>query len=138
MSVIEELIRIEDNGTLSFGNYLLENKKKVLDFEDEGDLYKVKTFYEITRLEKNGKLLMETVPGATVHELSMDDKKVTFLIEAAEDLQITMELEAGKTYMLTVGDEQIGDIKANLAGKISFGLELAADSPVKVRIEKAE
>ena len=54
MSVIQELIRQESNGTISFGNYLLDSKKKVLDFEVEGDLYKVKTFKEITKLEKNG------------------------------------------------------------------------------------
>ena len=51
MAVIEELIRLEDNGTISFGNYLMDTKKKVLDFEVENDLYKVKTFKEITKLE---------------------------------------------------------------------------------------
>ena len=33
MAVIEELIRQEDNGTISFGNHLMDEKKKVLDFE---------------------------------------------------------------------------------------------------------
>ena len=63
MAVIEELIRQEDNGTISFGNHLMDEKKKVLDFEVSGDLYKIKTFKEITKLEKNGKMLLETVPG---------------------------------------------------------------------------
>ena len=54
MSVVEQLIRREDNGSLSFGNYLLQTKTKKSDFEYEGDLYKVKTFQEITKLEKNG------------------------------------------------------------------------------------
>ena len=53
MSVVEQLIRREDNGSLSFGNYLLQTKTKKSDFEYEGDLYKVKTFQEITKLEKN-------------------------------------------------------------------------------------
>ena len=65
MAVIEELIRKEDDGSISFGNYLMDEKKKVLDFEVQGDLYKVKTFKEITKLEKNGKMLLEAVPGAT-------------------------------------------------------------------------
>ena len=43
MAVIEELIRKEDDGSISFGNYLMDEKKKVLDFEVQGDLYKVKT-----------------------------------------------------------------------------------------------
>ena len=71
MSVIEELIRLGNNGTISFGNYLLDSKKKVLDFEVKGDLYKVKTFREITKLEKNGKMILETVPGATIHNFNM-------------------------------------------------------------------
>ena len=58
MAVIEELIRKEDDGSISFGNYLMDEKKKVLDFEVQGDLYKVKTFKEITKLEKNGKMLL--------------------------------------------------------------------------------
>ena len=31
MAVIEELIRLEDNGSISFGNYLMDEKKKVLE-----------------------------------------------------------------------------------------------------------
>ena len=55
MSVISELIRSEADGTLSFGNYELESKSKKQDFEHQGDLYKVKTFKEITKLERNGR-----------------------------------------------------------------------------------
>ena len=62
MAVIEELIRLEDNGSISFGNYLMDEKKKVLDFEVCGNLYKVKTYKDITKLEKNGKMLFESVP----------------------------------------------------------------------------
>lgn len=75
MAVIEELIRQEDNGTISFGNHLMDEKKKVLDFEVSGDLYKIKTFKEITKLEKNGKMLLETVPGATVHNFTVNEKR---------------------------------------------------------------
>ena len=49
MPVIEELIRTEQDGTISFGNYKLSTKSKLQDFEHDGDLYKVKTFYEITK-----------------------------------------------------------------------------------------
>ena len=54
MPVVSELIRIEDDGTISFGNYELATKSKLQDFEYKGDLYKVKTFHEITKLERNG------------------------------------------------------------------------------------
>ena len=51
MAVIKELIRKENNGSISFGNYELPQKTKLADFEVNGDLYKVKTFKEITKLD---------------------------------------------------------------------------------------
>lgn len=135
MAVIQELIRLEDNGTISFGNYAMDEKKKVLDFDVDGDLYKVKTYNEITRLEKNGKLLYESVPGSTVHNFAMDDKTITFVIEAPEDTQITMELEPEKEYKILVDDMLVGRIRANLAGKVSFSVEISRDTHA-IKIEK--
>ena len=63
MAVIEELIKEDADGTLSFGNYLLDTKTKLSDFEYQGDIYKVKTFKEITKLEKNGLFVYESVLG---------------------------------------------------------------------------
>ena len=42
MSGIKELIRTEENGTISFGNYELPSKSKLSDYEHDGDMYKVK------------------------------------------------------------------------------------------------
>ena len=53
MAGIQELIRTEEDNTLSFGNYDLPTKGKVSDYVFDGDVYKVKTFHDITRLEKN-------------------------------------------------------------------------------------
>ena len=135
MAVIEELIRQEDNGTISFGNHLMDEKKKVLDFEVNGDLYKVKTFCEITKLEKNGKMLLETVPGATVHNLEVNEKGAHFTVEGAEDVQITMELEPETEYKILIDDVNVGKMKSNLAGKVNFSVELAKNAP-SVAIEK--
>ena len=49
-----ELIYVQDNGKLAFGDYTLAAKAKADGFEFGGDLYKVKTFQEITKLERNG------------------------------------------------------------------------------------
>ena len=49
MAVIEELIREEETGALSFGNYELATKTKKDGFEYCGDSYKIKTFREITK-----------------------------------------------------------------------------------------
>ena len=135
MGVIEELIRLENDNTLSFGNYLMDTKKKILDFEVDGDLYKVKTFREITKLEKNGKLLLESVPGATLHNFSLTEKKVKFLVESNEDVQILMELEAEREYKFIVDDVNIGKVKSNISGKINFSIEIKGQ-PVKVELEK--
>ena len=44
MAVVKELIRTEENGGISFGNYELPAKSKVSDCPYQGDVYKVKTF----------------------------------------------------------------------------------------------
>ena len=135
MAVIEELIRLEDDGSISFGNYLMDEKKKVLDFEVCGNLYKVKTYKDITKLEKNGKMLLEAVPEEKVHNFIMDAKTVAFEAESSDDVQITMELEPEKEYKLTVDDVIVGKINSNIGGKINFSLELSNKS-ASVKIEK--
>jgi hypothetical protein len=67
MSVVKELLRTEEDDTLSFGNYELDQKSKLADYEYKGDLYKVKTFKEITKLERNGTFVYESVPGTAVN-----------------------------------------------------------------------
>lgn len=128
MAVIEELIRLEDNGSISFGNYLMDTKKKVLDFEVKGDLYKVKTFKEITKLEKNGKMLLEAVPGATVHGFQLTEKGVSFGLESQEDLQVTLELEPEVEYRILIDDVTVDKIKTNLSGKVNFSAEVKKDA----------
>ena len=51
MATVKELLRAENDGTLSFGDYTLASKTKKDGFEFKGDLYKVKTFAEITKME---------------------------------------------------------------------------------------
>ncbi|MCI8703495.1 MAG: endosialidase [Anaerotignum sp.] len=135
MAVIQELIRQEENGRISFGNYLMDEKKKVLDFEANGDLYKVKTFREITKLEKNGKMLLEAVPGATIHNFGMDEKGAKFSVESEEDIQITLELEPETEYKILIDDVNVGKMKTNMAGKVNFSVERQNKMP-EIVIEK--
>ncbi len=135
MAVIQELIRQEENGRISFGNYLMDEKKKVLDFEANGDLYKVKTFREITKLEKNGKMLLEYVPGATIHNFGMDEKGAKFSVESEEDIQITLELEPETEYKILIDDVNVGKMKTNMAGKVNFSVERQNKMP-EIVIEK--
>ena len=61
MAVVEELLRNEADGTVSFGNHKLASKAKLEDFKSAGDLLKVKTYNEITKLEKNEMFVYESV-----------------------------------------------------------------------------
>ncbi|HBZ02704.1 MAG TPA: endosialidase [Lachnospiraceae bacterium] len=136
MAVIDELIREEENGSLSFGNYELTSKTKKDGFEYNGDSYKIKTFNEITKLERNGMFVYESVPGTVVHEFRADDKKVTFTVEGEADAQITLELEAEAEYKVHVDDVYVGQMKTNLGGKLSLSVELEDKDLINVVIEK--
>ena len=92
MSVVAELLRGESDGTISFGDYTREQKGKLENFEHGGDLYKVKTFYEITKLERNGLFVYESVPGSAVSHLLEKENGVSFQVESNQDIQITLEL----------------------------------------------
>ena len=79
MAVIDELIREEETGALSFGNFALATKTKKDGFQYQGDSYKIKTFREITKLERNGMFVYESVPGTVVHDFRATDKAVNFV-----------------------------------------------------------
>ena len=137
MPVVEELIRKEADGTLSFGNHLLETTTKLSDFEYEGDLYKVKTFKEITKLEKNGMFVYESVEGTSVTGFKMTEDSVVMNVEGAEDTQITLELAPDTEYMVTIDDEEIGSIKTKFNGKIVLSVELDNGQARCIKIVKA-
>ena len=135
MTIIEGLIRTESDGSLSFGNYSLPKKSKVSDFEHNGDLYKVKTHKEVTKLERNDMFVYESVPGTTVTNFK-DDNEVNFVVEGFEDAQVTLELEAEQEYKITINDNDIGTMKTNLGGKLTVSVELDEQTSAKVKIEK--
>ena len=136
MAVVEELLRTEENGEISFGNYKLDAKAKVEDYEHGGDLYKVKTYKELTKLEKNGMFAYESQPGTSVIDFQETEDGVTFQVEAAEDAQITVGLKEDTEYNVTVGDASIGTMKTNLSGKLSISVELESAGEIAVKIVK--
>ncbi|MBP3887805.1 MAG: endosialidase [Cellulosilyticum sp.] len=123
MAVVKEIIRVEENGTLSFGNYQLPEKTKVLDFEVEGRLYKAKTFYEVTKLKRDGALVYESLPGTAVHNFKVTDFGVSFEVEGEGSSQITLELEPETEYKLVVHDITIGTVKSTVSGKVNFSVQ---------------
>jgi len=136
MAVVEELIRSEKNGKISFGNYKLEKKGKVEDFEHAGDLFKVKTCKEITRLEKNGLFLYESVPGTGVSDFAETEDGVEFVAEGETDAQITLGLSENASYEVVVGDTSVGTMKTGLSGKLSISVEFGVLGEIPVQIKR--
>lgn len=134
MAVVEELLRSEESGAISFGNHKLDQKAKVEDFRHEGDLLKVKTYSAITKLEKNGMFLYESVPGTSVLDFVEKENGVEFTVEGDEDTQITIGLTDGKAYEVFVDGESRGAIKTGFGGKLSVGVELETAGEVSVKI----
>ena len=136
MAAVKELLRAEADGALGFGDYTLSSKTKLDGFEFQGDVYKVKTFSEITKLEKNGMFVYESVPGTAVTDLNVFDDGMTFKVEGPEDAQITVELEAEAQYEVYLDGASTGKMETNLGGKLSFSVELGNGSAVDVKIVK--
>lgn len=126
MAVITEIIRLNEDGTLSFGNYDLKEKTKVNDFEVNGRFYKAKSFYEVTKLKKDGALVYESLPGTTVHHFAMTDDGVSFEVEGNKVVQITLEIQPNVSYKLMIDDVLIDHVKTNLSGKVIFSVETTA------------
>ena len=136
MSVVNELINAQGE-SLEFGNYELGAKTKKDGFEFQGDIYKIKTFNEITKLEKNGMFVYESVPGTAVHGFKADENDVTFVVEGPENASITLELEPETEYKVHVDDVYVGKNKTNLGGKMSISVDLEEGRPVKVDVKRA-
>lgn len=136
MAAVKELLKVEEDGALSFGDYTLAAKTKLDGFEYQGDQYKVKTFSEITKLERNGMFVYESVPGTAVEHFKVSDTEVTFEVSGKCDAQFTVELEADSEYSVSLGGKDAGTMKTNLSGKLSVSAELNEDDRVEVKIVK--
>lgn len=136
MAAVTELLRSESNGGISFGNHELTAKAKLEDYRHEGDTYKVKTYKEITRLEKNGLFLYESVPGTSVNGFKTEKNNICFSVEGAQDAQITIGVDENSEYEVLVAGESAGNMKTNLSGKLSVSVELEGAGAVEVKIIK--
>ena len=136
MPVVSELILSESDKTLSFGDYTLDTKSKLDNFDFQGDLYKVKTFKEVTKLERNGMFVYESIPGTAVEHFAATETEVEFKVEGDNDAQITLELEPETEYDIFVNGNDSGSMKTNLGGKLSLSVELDPQAEVSVKVVK--
>ena len=131
-----DLIRVAADGSIGFGDYTLAEKSKLSDFPHMGDLYKVKTFAEITKLERNGSFVYESVPGTKVEGFKEEEGKVSFTVEGKDNTQITLDLEEEKEYRVLVDDVNLGKMGTNIGGKLVISVDLTAGAPQNVVIER--
>lgn len=136
MAVVEELLRAESKGAISFGNHKLEQKAKLEDFEYGGDLLKVKTYKTMTKLEKNGMFVYESVPGTSVTDFTETENGISFNVEGAGDAQITVGLQDDTEYEVLINDKSIGKMNTNLGGKLNLSVELSDKEEVNVKVVK--
>ncbi len=131
-----ELIRVAADGSIGFGDYTLAEKSKLSDFPHMGDLYKVKTFAEITKLERNGSFVYESVPGTKVEGFREEERRVSFTVEGNANTQITLDLEEEKEYRVFVDDTNLGKMSTNVGGKLVISIDLTGGRPQEVVIER--
>ena len=111
-------------------------KAKLDNFEKDGDIYKVKTFKEITKLERNGLFVYESVPGTAVMNFEENADTVTFTVEGPEDAQITLGLEEETEYEIDIAGAVAGTMKTNLGGKLSLSVELEGVDSVDIKVSR--
>ncbi len=136
MITVKEILKAEPDGSLSFGDYTLDTKTKIEDYEYQGNLYKVKTFYEITKLERDGMFVYESEPGTAVLDFRFSPQEVSFEAAGKEDAEITLELEADTEYQVYLDDQDIGTMRTNMSGKLTVSVQLDPDQTVSVRVIK--
>jgi len=130
------ILRSMEDGTLEFGDHTSTHKGKLDNYEFEGDIYKVKSFHDVTKLEKNGLFVYESVPGSTVTGYHATATEVNFQVSSFEDIQITLELEPNQEYEVFVNGHDLGVMLTNVSGKLSISVELNPGEVASVLVKK--
>ncbi|MCR5688444.1 MAG: endosialidase [Lachnospiraceae bacterium] len=133
MAAVTELIRKDDAG-ISFGNHTLDAKAKVEDFDVDGNLYKVKTFRELTKLERDGMFVYESEPGTSVNDFKVMPNGVSFTVCGDKDAMITVGLKEDSEYSVSVAGRDMGRMRTNLGGKLSLSVELEGKGEISVKV----
>ena len=136
MSVNLEILHLQEDGTLEFGDYNLFSKAKLDNYEFDGDIYKVKTYSEITKLEKNGMFIYESVPGSKVSRYKATPEEVSFRVSSFGDVQFTLELEPNQEYEVYINDISAGRMTTHLSGKLNVSVGLSPDEWACVKAVK--
>jgi len=128
-----------EDGSLTFGNFKTKYKIKVDDFEHKGDLYSLRAHDVVTRLEKNGELLLEAISGAYFVDFALEDADgCSFDVFAKENIQITLSLSPDALYNIVIDGGEAIPATASRSGKVSFGVELAEGASKKIVVRRSD
>ena len=103
--------------------------------EDPDKMHRI-TFNEITKLEKNGMFIYESVPGTAVHHFHSTQNGVSFEVEGKEDAQIILGLEDNAEYKIYINDTNVGKMVTQMGGKLVLSVEIGAADLVPVKVVK--
>ena len=134
MAAVKDLIAVEADGSISFGNNELDEKAKKSDFEVRGDLYKVKTFRGATRLERNDAMVYESYPGTVVWNFAEDEQGVSFTLESEKDCQVVLGLTDGAAYKVVINGNDAGVMDTVMGGKLVLSVEVDEDCRAEIRV----
>ena len=97
----------------------------------------MKTYATMTKLEKNGMFLYESVPGTSVIHFREMPEGVEYIVEGDSDAQITIGLNDDTEYEVFVNEESIGRMSTGFGGKLNLSVELADAGEVSVKVIQA-
>ncbi len=129
------IIKLNEDGSLKFGDYTLVEKQKVADFDFNGITVACKTHKDITVLKKNDNLFIETVPGANIDNFVVKEGDVSFDIIGYKQTMVTLGVNPDEIYQIYVDGHEIETQKSKLSGKISVSLDVEGASK-KVEFKK--
>lgn len=78
-----------------------------------------------------------SVPGTAVMNFKATGTGLSFKVEGSEDAQITVELEEGASYNVTIDGAFEGSMTTNMGGKIVLSVSLEEGKAVGVEVVKA-
>ena len=78
----------------------------------------------------------DNLAAAKDKQLQQNGTTMSFEVQGFEDSQITVELEAETEYQVFIDGASTGTMTTNLGGKLSFSVELDANTKAEVKIVK--
>lgn len=135
MLKVNEIITVNEDNTLTFGNFEVVEKQKVADFEYKGDKLAVKTYKDVTVLKRDGNLIIETVPGSVIENFLEEEFKLSFDISGYKYTSVTLATKPEQEYKVYIDDKEIETVKSKLSGKLSISVDIE-NTKKSVRIER--